>query len=558
MSIRWKTFLSVGLLLALMVAQGAWLLIGQQRMGDAVMTIYEKPLMATHYAHLAKSALEKADDQLSTTLMMNGTVDWPVARARFEELSGTVIENLEVVVERASSKEIGAAASDLISRIEAWRGLARPTLGIGSDPKAGQRVLPTRKKLENSTEALEKAMDLLLEAISADAYSFTAATQERFDETVKVGVAAVAGLVALGLGLGALLSIGISRGLARAVRVADRVAGGDLDHPIEARSRDEFGSLLRSLDAMRSSLRQRLETEKNMASERLAEETRRAEAQDRITAASRNFAEAISQRFSRMSTQLADLTATSEKLAETSSTAIRLSENAGKVAEAAITDVGAVAQASGGLASAASEITAQIGRSAQVTQDAVGEAGNAGRTVATLRETADRIGEIVVLIAGIADRTNLLALNATIESARAGDAGKGFAVVASEVKNLANQTTKATSEIESQIQDIQAATKDAAKAIERIAGTINEAHHAAASITTTVENQQTATIDIAQRSTLTSQRVAEVSETMKRLTRSAGDTDQVGSYLRTVVQNMDAEAQALNSDIQSFLRQVAA
>jgi methyl-accepting chemotaxis protein len=558
MSIRWKTFLSVGLLLALMVAQGAWLLMGQQRMGDAVMTIYEKPLMATHYAHEAKASLDAAGNHLSTTLMMNGTADWPVARKRFEELSGTVIEDLTVVVERASSDAIAAAATDLIRQVESWRGIARQMLGSGNGSTAGLRTLPTRKRLDTSTAEIQAATDMLLETIAADAYSLTAATGEQFERTVKIGITAVAGLVVLGLGLGALLSINISRGLARAVRAADRVAGGDLDQPVETGGRDEFGSLLRSLDAMRLALRQRLEAEKRMASDRLEEETHRTAEQNRIAAASRNFAEAISQRFSRMSTQLTDLTATSEKLGHTSATAIQLSESAGKAAQAAITDVGAVAEASGGLASSASEITAQIGRSARVTQDAVGEAGNAGRTVATLRDTAGRIGEIVVLIAGIADRTNLLALNATIESARAGEAGKGFAVVASEVKTLANQTTKATSEIDRQIQDIQAATNDAARAIERITGTIDEAHRVAASITTTVENQQTATVGIAQRSTLTSQRVAEVSETMKRLAVSASDTDQVGNYLRTVVQSMDAEAQALNSDIQSFLRQVAA
>ena len=67
------------------------------------------------------------------------------------------------------------------------------------------------------------------------------------------------------------------------------------------------------------------------------------------------------------------------------------------------------------------------------------------------RSGAHKIGEVVALITDIAEQTNLLALNATIEAARAGDAGKGFAVVASEVKNLANQTAKATEEISGQI-----------------------------------------------------------------------------------------------------------
>jgi len=67
--------------------------------------------------------------------------------------------------------------------------------------------------------------------------------------------------------------------------------------------------------------------------------------------------------------------------------------------------------------------------------------------VNTLAKASEAIGEILSSIEDIASQTNLLALNATIEAARAGEAGKGFAVVASEVKNLANQTARATEDI---------------------------------------------------------------------------------------------------------------
>jgi methyl-accepting chemotaxis protein len=82
---------------------------------------------------------------------------------------------------------------------------------------------------------------------------------------------------------------------------------------------------------------------------------------------------------------------------------------------------------------------------------AVSEA--AGR-VETLAEASTQIGGIVDQIEAIAKQTNLLALNATIEAARAGEAGKGFAVVASEVKNLANQTAKATDDIRKRIENL--------------------------------------------------------------------------------------------------------
>ncbi|MFX9649787.1 methyl-accepting chemotaxis protein, partial [Acinetobacter baumannii] len=71
--------------------------------------------------------------------------------------------------------------------------------------------------------------------------------------------------------------------------------------------------------------------------------------------------------------------------------------------------------------------------------------------VGRLSGASQRIGEAIGLISTIAAQTNLLALNATIEAARAGEAGMGFAVFASDVMSLANQTAKATDEINGQV-----------------------------------------------------------------------------------------------------------
>jgi methyl-accepting chemotaxis protein len=100
----------------------------------------------------------------------------------------------------------------------------------------------------------------------------------------------------------------------------------------------------------------------------------------------------------------------------------------------------------------------------------------------------------------IADQTNLLALNAAIEAARAGEAGKGFAVVASEVKNLANQTGKATEEIGAQIADIQSATARAVESIEGIQKTIHNINGITSGIASAVEEQSAATREIARTS----------------------------------------------------------
>ena len=114
-----------------------------------------------------------------------------------------------------------------------------------------------------------------------------------------------------------------------------------------------------------------------------------------------------------------------------------------------------VASAAEELSSSISEIKRQVAQSSDFASGAVSQAEKTNEQVQGLADAANKIGEVVELITDIAEQTNLLALNATIEAARAGDAGKGFAVVASEVKNLANQTAKATEEIGEQISGIQ-------------------------------------------------------------------------------------------------------
>src|SRR5690606_38954195 len=113
--------------------------------------------------------------------------------------------------------------------------------------------------------------------------------------------------------------------------------------------------------------------------------------------------------------------------------------------------------------------------------------------VARLNDAAKTIDGIVGLIGQIASKTNLLALNATIEAAHAGESGKGFAVVASEVKQLADQTSRATAEISAQIAAMHGSTRETAVAIKGIGETVGSMSGIAATIATAVEQQRSST-----------------------------------------------------------------
>ncbi|WP_157136290.1 methyl-accepting chemotaxis protein, partial [Teichococcus cervicalis] len=156
-----------------------------------------------------------------------------------------------------------------------------------------------------------------------------------------------------------------------------------------------------------------------------------------------------------------------------------------------------VAAAAEQLAGSIAEINRRVSEGAQVAQRAVTAAGASDTTVAGLAAAADRIGDVVRLIADIAGQTNLLALNATIEAARAGEAGKGFAVVASEVKTLASQTARATEEIGAQIGAMRGATAEAVAAVRGIAEAVARMGEVTAAIAAAVEEQGAATREIA-------------------------------------------------------------
>jgi methyl-accepting chemotaxis protein len=137
------------------------------------------------------------------------------------------------------------------------------------------------------------------------------------------------------------------------------------------------------------------------------------------------------------------------------SAARRVAEDSEKASEAsnqANNNAQAIAAGAEELSASIAEISRQVEHSTLAAQTAANQSQGARALAQNLSAVSERIGSIVLLIERIAKETRLLALNANIEAARAGAAGRGFAVVANEVKNLADQTNRATGEIRSEIQ----------------------------------------------------------------------------------------------------------
>ena len=249
-----------------------------------------------------------------------------------------------------------------------------------------------------------------------------------------------------------------------------------------------------------------------------------------------------------------EMEASAQSMSATAEETNRQSTAVAAASEQAATNVQTVASAAEELSASIREIQQQMTNSARIAQQAVEQVDRTDTTVTGLVQAADKIGEVVNLISDIASQTNLLALNATIEAARAGEAGKGFAVVASEVKNLANQTAKATEEIGQQIAAMQTATGDSVQAIRGIGETIKQISEVTTAVASAVEEQGAATQEISRNVQQASAGTQEVSSNITGVSQAATQTGTAAGQVLNAARELAQQGQQLNTEIEAFLR----
>jgi methyl-accepting chemotaxis protein len=415
-----------------------------------------------------------------------------------------------------------------------------------------QSVIDSKSKADALQAAVKSAADNM--SAQSDAMTDAAAAGGQRSETMMI-VIGLLGIVGGAL-VGYLLArFTISKPLSMSLDCLRRLATGDTGVEIVGNGRkDEIGDMAVAMTTFKENLIQTAELQARDA-EAQAERGRRAEVIANLTSSFDREATIVVKSVAAAATEMQTTATTMSSTAEETS---RQSAAVAAAAEQTSANVQTVASSSEELASSVAEISRQVTESASKAAEAVRKADETNTTVSTLADAAKRIGSVILLINDIASQTNLLALNATIEAARAGEAGKGFAVVASEVKNLANQTSKATEEIGQQIGAMQTVTGDVVNAIYEIKSMIDQLNNIAGGIAAAVEQQGMATQEISRNVQQAAQGTHAVSGNIVSVSQAAGETGAAATQMLAGAGELAQQAEGLRRQVENFISDVRA
>ncbi len=346
--------------------------------------------------------------------------------------------------------------------------------------------------------------------------------------------------------------------------VSLKLAEGETGQDIPETERgDEIGDMARSLSMLQERSVKLIDVQQEIATKATAELQAQKDLQQERTNQARTLqmlADKFEQTVGNVANEVSQATRQLQSAATVMADNTQRSSDESKLAAARLKEassgVTGAAAASDEFMMSINEISNKAKVSAERARSANDVAERANHTILALDETASHVGGIAEMISNIAKRTNMLALNAAIEAARSGEAGKGFAVVASEVKDLAEQTSRATEEIDQQIKAIQNSSSAGVGALKEIVGEINELESTALSIATAVDQQSAAGQDMGYSIDIAAQNTEAVSHNVHLVSEMSVKTGDTAQQVVNSANQLDKQADLLRHQAGEFLKNV--
>ncbi|GAA4622118.1 methyl-accepting chemotaxis protein [Cellulomonas oligotrophica] len=520
-SVNVKILTAVGVAAVVALVVGLLGLSGLADSSASTRAMYDTSLAAVRTAEELDGAMTKLRLAVANQALSQDQAGIDKAAADAEGFEQEIRESADFYLSLGPEDEEVALLEDFLTGLDGYVQVRDDVLFPAGAAKAYDDWIEARDtQAAPFIDAMAAATAQIVENETEDASTAVAASDAAYagDRSTFI-IVLVVGLVAA-IALAWFVARGIVSSVAAVRRVCDALERNDLTATSGLDSRDELGQMGTALDAAVVNLRGVIAT---------------------IEASSGSVAGASEQ-----------LSANTQQIAAGAEETAAQAGVVSAAAEQVSRSVQTVAAASEQMGASIREIAQNAGEAARVAQEGVEAAETSTTTIQRLGDSSREISNVVKLITSIAEQTNLLALNATIEAARAGEAGKGFAVVAGEVKELAQETARATDDISRRVEAIQADTDGAVEAISGISGIIASISGYQQTIASAVEEQTATTQEISRSATEAASGSGEIAQNISGVAQAAGTTTTNVSQSQQGVNELASMAAELATVVSRF------